>query len=228
MMRDLARDMQDLTDTCRREIHGVFDSDDYTHRIERVMRDVQETRQALTDELEQEAQKEGFTLTFNQMGITPVPLTDGRPMTQEEFNSVPDALREEFRQKAERVQHAVTHAMPEFRKLDKEAVDRTKEVDVELVRYTLTPIIDELQTKYAGHPDVVAYLDQVESDMVEHLEIFKAREDSPAPPTGLPDTTRDEDVFGRYGVDDLVDNTTCEGRRSSSSTAPLTTTSSAG
>ena len=144
MMRELARDMDDLTDACRREIPSVFDSDDYTHRVEQVMKDVQETRQALTDELEQEPQKESFTLTFNQTGITPVPLIEGRPMTQEEFNSVPDALREELRGKAERVQHTVTHAMSEFRKLNKEALDRTKEIDVELVKLTLTPIIDEL------------------------------------------------------------------------------------
>ena len=58
---------------------------------------------------------------------------------------------------------------------------------------------------------MVAYLGEVESDMVEHLDVFKAREDSPAPPHGLPVPSRDDDVFGKYRVNDLVDNTTCEG-----------------
>jgi hypothetical protein len=64
MMRQLAGDMTGLVDSCRREIPGVFESDDYTHRVEEVMADIQAQRQALTDELEQEAQTQGFTLSF--------------------------------------------------------------------------------------------------------------------------------------------------------------------
>ena len=74
MMRELVTDMNDLVDSCRREIPSVFDSDDYTHRVEEVMREVQEKRQQMTAELEEAAQKEGFTLSFAQIGITPAPM----------------------------------------------------------------------------------------------------------------------------------------------------------
>ena len=210
MMRVLARDMDELVDTCRREIPSAFDSDDYTHRVEDVMKQVQEQRQAMTDELEQEARKEGFTVTFNQVGITPVPLAEGRAMTQEEFGGLSDEVREELRGRGERVQHSITHAMQEFRRLNKEALRLAREVDTELVRFTLTPIIDELQAKYADHSAVVDYLDHVEGDMVEHLDIFKSREEpsAPAPPTPGPATTPgDEEAFVKYRVNDLVDNT---------------------
>ena len=211
MMKGLAKDMDDLADTCRREIPGVFESDDYTHRIEEVMKGIQDQRQAMTNELEQEAQKEGFTLSFTQVGITPVPAVQGRPITQEEFGALSDEQREELRQRAERIQHSITHAMSEFRRLNKEAVERTREADTELVRFTLTPIIDELQARYAEYPDVVSYLDQVESDMVQNLDVFKPRQDPQPPAQGFPQILTDEDVFAKYRVNDLVDNATCEG-----------------
>ena len=211
MMRDLVRDMEEIVDTCRREIPGAFESDDYTHRIEDVLKEVQDKRQAMTNELEQEARKEGLTLTFSQMGITPVPLTEGRAITQEEFARLPDDQREELRQRAERVQHSISHATREFRRLNKEAVERSREVDTELVRFNLTPILEEARARFADHPAVVDYLDQVEADMVVHLEIFKPTEDRTSPSQGLPGAAGDEDGFLKYRVNDLVDNSTCEG-----------------
>ena len=211
MMRGLVHDMDDLVDMCRREIPGAFESDDYNHRVEDVMKGVQSNRQAITDDLEREAKKEGFALTFTQVGITPVPLAEGRPMTPEEYGNVPDALREELRQGAERLQHAITHTMQEFRRLSKEAAAGTREVDTELVRFTLGPLIDELRVKYDAYPEVVSYLDQVEADMIERLDIFKPREEPSTPPPGGPGLSSDDDLFARYRVNDLVDNTTCEG-----------------
>ena len=211
MMRDLSRDMDNLVDTCRREIPRVFESDDYTHRIEEVIKEVQVKRQTLTTELEQEAQKIGFGLTFSQVGITPVPLAEGRTMTQEEFGQLADSVRTELNQRAEQLRHSIGHTMLEFKRLNKETAESTMEVDTELVRFTLTPIIDELKAKFADYPPVVDYLEQVETDMVEHLDIFKPRDESEQSSTGLPGTHRDEDPFPRYRVNDLVDNTTCEG-----------------
>ena len=212
MMSVLVRDMEDLVDMCRREIPSVFESDDYSHRVEDVMKEIQVQRQGITDDLEQEAKKEGFALTFTQVGITPVPLADeGRPMSPEEFGNVPDALQEELRQRAEQLQHAITHTMQEFRRLNKEAAAGTREVDSELVRSTVGPIIDELRAKYGEYPEVVSYLDQVEADMIERLDIFKPKEEPSTPLPGGPRPPSDEDLFARYRVNDLVDNTTCEG-----------------
>lgn len=211
MMKELARDMNDLVEGCRQEAPKAFESDDCTHRVEEVMKGVQEKRQALTTELEQEAKKEGFSFSFTQVGITPVPVVDGRPINQEEFGGLGDEQREALREKAEALQHSITHAMQEFRRLNQEATDRVREVDVELLRFTLTPIIYDLQSKYLDYPDVGAYLGQVETDMAERLDMFKPSEESSDQRPGPGGPPSQEDVFTRYRVNDLVDNSTCEG-----------------
>ena len=177
------------------------------------MNEIQVQRKELNEKLEQEAQSKGFTLTFAQVGITPVPLSpEGRPVTQEEFSAQPDNLQEELRERAEAIQHSIRHSMTEFRRLNKEAAQRIKDVDFELVRFNLAPIIDELQEKYADHPDVVAHLERVEADVVQHVEMFKPKNEPEGPPTMLmPGAPRDEDVFARYKINDLVENSMCEG-----------------
>ena len=211
MMRNFAQDMDQLTETCRAEIPAAFESDDYTHRVEEVMGDIQRQRQAINEDLESQARAKGFTISSTQVGTTPVPLhPEGRPLTQEEFGGLPESAQDQLRGAAEDLQHAVLHAMSELRRLNKAANERRQRVDVELVRFTLKPIVDELQEKYAAHPPVVAYLDEMESDMVSHAQIFKAQEDEQS--TQQPgDGLSAEDFFARYRVNDLVDNTYCNG-----------------
>lgn len=214
MIRLLGHDMDDLTSTCRHEIPRAFDTDDYSHRVEEMMQELQEKRQVLTASLEQEAQRLGFSLTFTQVGITPVPLLEGRQMTQEEFAALSDEIREGFRGHAEELQHEIAHLTREMRRLNKEADEKVNDIDKEVVRVTLSPIIDELQEKYEDFPKIVDYLTKVEADMAQNIEVFKPKEthQMPALPFPMPQLpTNGDDFFVRYKVNCLVDNTNCEG-----------------
>ena len=147
--------------------------------------------------MEKAAQEAGFALRNTPIGITPVPLKDGRPMNPEEFGSLESAEQERCRAAADGVQHAVGRMMAEIRRLNKEATEQAREVDKEVVRFTLTPIIDELQDKYGEFPDVVEYLDRVEADMVDHLDAFKPKEEAPSQPMAVPGARAEEDTFVR-------------------------------
>ena len=211
-MRVFARDMNELIETCRAEIPAAFENDDYSHRIQQVLEEVQRERQSITQRIEGEARARGFTLSITQVGMTPVPLhPEGRALTQEEFGRLPREAQDEVRSRSEALQHRITHAMSEFRRLNKESAARSRNVDVELVRFTLKPIIDELQDKYAEHRELVAYLDEVEADMALNVQAFKPAEDGETPQqAGNVDNPRD-DFFTRYRVNDIVDNTLCDG-----------------
>ena len=211
-MRIFARDMDELIQTCRADIPAAFESDDYTHRVQEVVDEIQRERQTITQRIEGEARARGFTLSFTQVGITPVPLhPEGRGLTQEEFGRLPREAQEEIRSRSEGLQHTLTHAMSELRRLNKEAAIRSRDVDVELVRFTLKPIVDELQDKYREHPELVDYLDMVEVDMVSNIQAFKPTADGDAPqlPSGVDNSG--DDFFTRYRVNDIVDNTFCDG-----------------
>ncbi len=218
MMLDLAHDMDELIETCQAEIPAAFESDDYTHRVEEVMAEIGHRRQTVTDDLEAEARQRGFTVSVTQVGMTPVPLhPEGRPLTQDEFSQLPEEAQVQLRAGAEGLQYSIRHAMSEFRRLGKEAGEIGQQVDVELVSFTLKPIIDELQEKYSAHEQVVTFLDEVEADMVSHTAVFKVRGEAQATPTGAdaslagPADAAGEGFFARYRVNDLVDNTFCNG-----------------
>ena len=81
-MRVLAADMNELVDTVQRDVPKVFESNDYTERMEAALQHLQERRQDMTDALERSAIEAGFTLRSTPAGITPVPVKDGRPLSE--------------------------------------------------------------------------------------------------------------------------------------------------
>ena len=222
LMWILALDMEQLVETCREELPAAFDSDDYRHRVQSIVNDVQAQRQAVTDEYELRARDKGFTLSLTQAGnqvqITPVPLhPEGRPLSTEEFARLDEPSQARLRERGAEVQHDVDHALAEFRRLNQQAHDRQLEVDSQLVRYTLRPIVDDYQAKYHEHRAVVWYLDDVEADMVSHTEVFKrdgeatASPGAQSPPWLQSQDASNDEFFLRYRVNDLVDNSLCNG-----------------
>ena len=211
MMRELRDDMDQLIETCRARLPNAFESDDYTRRVDEVMAELQLKRQAITEDLEFQARTRGFAVSSTQVGITPVPLhSEGRPLTQDEFGQLSQAERDRLRVAADEIQHTIALTMSEYRRIDKEANERRLEVDAELVRFTLTPIVDELQEKYDVHPHVVGYLDEVEADMVVNTQVFKPVSDESGSGQRVAERPGD-DFFARYRVNDLIDNTLCNG-----------------
>ena len=211
MMRELRDDMDQLIETCRARLPNAFESDDYTRRVEEVMVEIQQRRQAVNEDLEFQARARGFTVSTTQVGITPVPLhPDGRPLTQDEFGQLSDSERDRLRVSADEIQRFISQTTSEFRRIDKEANERRLEVDADLVRFTLTPIVDDLQEKYADHPHIVGYLDDVEDDMVHNTQAFKP-EANGRPGTDDGSAQARDNFFARYRVNDLIDNALCNG-----------------
>ena len=199
--------MDELVDTVRQDIPRAFESDDYTERMEAAMQRLQTQRQELTDALDKVAIESGFALRFTQAGIASFPVKDGQPLSDLEYAALPEAEQESIREKAIQLQQAINRTLADIRRLGKAAQEETRRVDREIVRFALNPIINELQDKYSDYPDVVAYLDLVETDMVNHLDEFKPRDPVMGP---LVPPAIDEDVFMRCRVNDLIDNTACD------------------
>ena len=206
-MSELAADMDELVHTVRRDVPKVFESDDYSQRMEAAMQGLQSQRQEMTASMEHTVAEAGFSLGSTQSGITPIPVINGQPITPEGFSALPEEEREQIRLRSDEVQQTIARALSEIRRLGKSATEEAREVDKDIVRFTLTPIIDELQEKYARHLQIVSYLDRVQADMVEHLELLKPKDPAPG---ALGQPSADDESFLRYKVNDLVDNTTCE------------------
>ena len=207
-VKTLAADMDEMIETVRRDVPRAFEGDAYRESMEKAMESIQVRRQEMTAGMEQAARQAGFTLRSTQVGLTPLPVIDGKPASQEVFAALPAPEQARLRQAADDIQAVINRTLVEIRRLSKEAVEQARNVDREIVHFALTPIVAELQEKYKERPEVVSYLEQVEKDMVERLDILKPKDPKPEAAPFQP-SVDEEEAFTRYRVNDLVDNATC-------------------
>ena len=198
-----ARDMDAFVKAARREIPRVFESEAYTQRREEVAKEFQQRRDVLFNEVDQEARKRGFTISVSPMGIASVPVKeDGQPMSHEEFTALPEERRLQLQEQGEELQSLISQAMAQARPIEKEARAAVEQLDKAVAMFAITPLLNELRQEYLAIPKAIAYIDQVQEDVVTHLTMFRSEEqDGNVPPMLRPSM---EEFFLRYKVNVIV------------------------
>ncbi len=207
-----AQRMDQLIEAARGRIAQAFASEDYRHRREQIETEERHHRQQIVEQLAETAKSQGFALSVGPIGIATVPLVDGRPMTDEEFAALPPEKKRELREKAEGLREEIDRALSQVEALEKERSEEIAKLNRDVVAFVIGPLIRDLKDQYAGHPQVVTYLDQVRDDIIEHVSEFQRAvqpsDDESEADALLRSLTRAERgaFFDRYKVNVLVTN----------------------
>lgn len=207
---ELLRDMDDLIEAAKNEIPRAFESENYEKRRNDILNSIQQERSRMFNELQQKAQALGLAIEMTTVGVITIPILHGKPISREEFDSLPERQQKEIQEKSDRLQEEIQQVLAKARKLEKEAAQRIEELDREVALFAVGHLLDELRQKYEDFPEVINHLEQVQNDMMDHLDDFKGKEAPKLPIPGL-EELRPEPSFDRYKVNLIVDNQYAEG-----------------
>jgi lon-related putative ATP-dependent protease len=206
----LAAHMEGFIAACRREIPRHFETEGVVAQREQLMREVQHQRARAFEELELEAKKRGFSVAAGPMGVATVPLkADGEPMTPQEFEQMPEGDRRIMQARGEELQSMIGQAMLRGRRQEREAQARLEELDRNAALFTITPLLNEVRQEYMDIPKAIEYLEQVQNDILTHLQLFRG-ETEPQQQIMLPGPSPEE-FFTRYKVNVFVDGSSAAG-----------------
>ncbi len=203
--RNLQQDMKVLVQRARKEIPAAFESDQYSARRDAIGEALQRRREALLAQLNQKAQQEGFTIQATPVGWVVAPMVDGKPLSEQEFLSLDPAVREPIRQRREALEAELKRSLKEARNWEKEANRQLQALNREVALHVVGGLIEDLEEKYEALPQVVAYLKEVQEDVVSNIEQFVGQP-QPETPAGLPPAWVQEAAFRKYEVNVAVDH----------------------
>ncbi|MBC7234889.1 MAG: AAA family ATPase [Chloroflexi bacterium] len=203
---DLRDAMDELVDQLRREIPRAFESEHYEERRREIIMEMQRRQQALYEELERYLRERGFALIRTQMGLNIAPLIDGAPITGEEYQKLPQEVKERFESYRPQLQEAFDRTMRQARELDREARQAIEALNNDVAGFVVDNALTDLQEQYAECPEVLEYLKAVRQDVVDNVENFVQPQEEQAP-MPLPFLRRavGEGWFTRYKVNVLAD-----------------------
>jgi AAA domain/ABC transporter substrate binding protein len=139
-------------------------------------------------------------------GIASIPLQNGQPMPPQAFEQLQPGTRAELEQRGKQVQAEVGISMRQMRQIEKEAQERVTALDRQLALFVAGPLIAELTEEFGQQPDVLAFIEQIEKDLPEHLHDFRpAAETEQSGPVAARVLQRQERL-ARYEVNVLIDN----------------------
>jgi lon-related putative ATP-dependent protease len=210
MGKVLQQDVKDFIEEVRSELPKVFESEDYAVKREETVRSIEDERRALFAQLNRRAQEEGFLLQSSTMGILMIPLSRGKPMSNEEIIALSPQIRQEIEKKREKLGIELRNAIRQVQSLEKKANEEIKKLNKEVTLYTIGHLISDLSKKYQEFHDITTYLSDIQNDILGNITQF-IQEPKPSPQTPFQVPWLRELTFRKYEVNVVVDNSDLEG-----------------
>ncbi|MCM8767775.1 MAG: AAA family ATPase [Candidatus Omnitrophica bacterium] len=206
---EFKKDMEDLVNEIKIELPKKFESEIYEEHRNQIIKDFQNKRNQLLDQIEKSAKNAGFQIKQTPSGIVFIPLIEEQPIKDEDFEKLSDETKEEIRKKQEMLYEELNDVLRKIRDMEKEAKLKLNNLEKEIAEFTISPRIKELKEKYTDFKDVCKYLDDVEKDMIENIDDFKEKKEIELLP-GLKLPDRESSLY-RYTVNVLIDNSQTKG-----------------
>ncbi len=203
--------MEELLEDLKQNIPKAFDGDDYERQKSVPVKEFQEKRQELLEELNRAAQEKGFALKRTSSGFVTIPLQDGEQIGEEEYSKLDQEIKDELEKKSTEVQLKAMEIMRRVQKLEKDLKEKLKELDQEVGLASIGHLFSDLMDAYDQNPDVKKYLQSFQEDVLSNLSDFRSDEEDQQNPFSWLQQQGHDHSDRRYTVNLLVDNRETEG-----------------
>lgn len=206
----LRDDMRHLVEELRSTIPAVFESEEYSAKVEQVDSEFNERHEHAFSDLGAEAAREGIALLRTPAGFSFAPLKDKEVISPQDFAKLPEEERGRIEETISRLQSKLERIVRDVLRWRKERYERIKALNREMVLLAVGHVVDELKLDYKGIPKVVEYLDSVQLAVLENADDFrKPAEESQQGSVRM--VAPQESTLRRYQVNVLVDRSAPDG-----------------
>ncbi len=209
----LCQTMDQMIDGLKMSIPAAFESEEYRDRRRKIDELAVANRAHIFELLEAEAEKRGFSLQRTPIGINAIPVLDGKPLTEEQFQQLEPKQRQKFEKGQTEIQPLVQEAIHEVSSLEEQRVEQMTQLNQQVASYLIQPAVSKIKMHFTDQADVLEYLEDVAHDLMKNVDQFFSESDdddseakAPSPAFG-----EENDPFNKYKVNVLVDNTHTEG-----------------
>jgi lon-related putative ATP-dependent protease len=209
--RHLRDDMGTFVSEAQRTLPKAFESEDYGTRRAAAIKTVEEERQKLIAQLTKQAQEQGFILQASPVGWLMIPVIKGKPVNDQEFIALDPKIRDGIEKKRQQLTDQFTSAMRQLRELEGKTDEALKKLNRDVALFAIGHMVADLKEEYKGFPDVITYIDAVQTDILSNLPHFIKEPAEESPPLPFPTRWMRETPFKKYEVNVIVDNSDVSG-----------------
>ena len=206
----LRDDHSELVEELKDRVPKAFEGKAYEEQQRATSERFQSQKQALLEKLEGDAAELGFEIKSTPMGFRTIPVRDEKPLTQEEYQDMPEDERKELDSRMEGLQEKIREVMSEVKDVDQALKEEVRDLNRQVATNVLGTLMSDLRRRYKDLDTVIEHLRRMEQDVLENIEQFRPSDEPQLPIPGLR-MPRQEPDLARYEVNLIVDNGAADG-----------------
>lgn len=219
--RQFRDDMSELVQLLKTELQKVFRADDYEKQKNELLHSFDEKRDALMEQMSKAAEEHQFQVKTTNSGIYFMPVVDGKTVGEDEYDDLPEEVKNAIEKNSQIVQEKAGAIMREIRELEKESKRCVDNLDYKVGMFAIGDHVSAVQEKYKDYDKAIAYLNAVREDVLENIDQFfddeEEGEEGLSALLPMLSKKQPEDVTLKYKVNLIVDHSDTKG-------APVVTT----
>jgi lon-related putative ATP-dependent protease len=208
--KELKRAMDNLVQALKSVIPAAFSTDDYRYKEQVVRKEFENKRRKVIDALRTMVEAQGFLLQMDAQGVSIMPGKEGKIIPPEKLAKYTPEEKKALRDRGDKLSVEMNQSMSEISALEAEFVERrnklNEKVALSVVGQRMKPIFE----KFKNHPQVLAYLEAVKKDILEHIDDFRQSPDEKPPQPPLPGMIWPP-ALNNYRINVLIDNSDAKG-----------------
>lgn len=200
-----AKRMEHSIKVLTEEIPQALQSEDYENAVNAFSSQIGDRKARMYSELEKLAKSLDFQIKSSQIGIETIPIIEGRPLTEKEYNKLTDAQRTDIEKRRNKLEPEVLDFARRVRGKDNEIKEYIDTLQQEIGKQVVSAILNPLIDDFVAHKEITDYLQSVYEDILDHLLDFVIMEEHVEDEYSSGYMDRKE-KFEKYKVNVFIDN----------------------
>ena len=170
--RVFKKKMEHIVKAFKSEIPSALQSEDYENTINSYLSAANERKSKLFSELEKLARSIDFVIKSTRMGIETIPVVDGRPLTDKEYNKLSEATRLAIEGQRTKLEPEVLDFARKVRAIEEETKEYVESLRREIGNKIISKHIDPILEEFTAQAELIEYLNGVKENIIENLMSF--------------------------------------------------------
>ncbi len=203
------KDMEFFIDRIIKEIPKSFSNSEYESRYQDIVTKFEQLSNAYLAELNLIAQDKGIKFVPSPKGLMSFPIKeDGSGYQEDEYEALDQDKIEEMQENSKSLTKDFNEYMNKMKELDLKISDKIAHLERQVVDKIVSYYISDMKEKHEDNEKVVAYLDLLHQDVINHSSFFKGKDkDEMANPLMMFRREDPKQFMSRYDVNLFIDNT---------------------
>jgi lon-related putative ATP-dependent protease len=197
------------------ELAKAFSGEEYKAERKRIVEESQSAQHKLLEGVGEEAQRDGFRFQVTPVGPALIPMSDGKPLSQDEYAALEETVRKQLEERQAELLKKLQTAYERAREVESETAEKLQNIDKAVADFTVAQLFGSLMLEYKDAEKVCRYLTDLKSYTLDSLDVFKdkEKEERMQPVLGVPANyiIRGRDPFLPFQVNVMVDNSDTKG-----------------